>query len=392
MLLLLNFACKNQVISPERLDPGDQLPILAWYSIPPEETSILRYEELKETGITHNLSFFPDTLSLLKALDIADEVGIKMIAHCPELKTNTKKTVRQIMNHPAIAGYMLRDEPGRMDFPELGKWAKEIQAVDPDHFCYLNLFPNYASEEQLGTKTYKEHIDLFIEEVPLKVISFDHYPVLGDSLRANWYENLEIISEAARNAGKPFWAFALSVAHGPYPIPTLAQLRLQIYSNLAYGAQAIQYFTYWTPSDATWDFNNAPINPEGKRTIVYDRIKEVNKEIKKLSTVFVGSKVISVTHTGSNIPSGTLRFSKPPSPILNLKTDGIGAIVSVLKKGDISYLAIVNRDFKNPMKLYLECDPKVNRVAKDGIVTPANIYQNQSEINPGDIAIYMWTD
>jgi Beta-galactosidase len=392
LLLLLNFACKNQIVSPERADTGNQIPILAWYSIPPSETSILRYEELKETGITHNLSFFPDTETMLKALDIANEAGIKMIAHCPELKTNTEKTVRQIMNHPALAGYMLRDEPNRTDFADLGKWAKEIQSVDPDHFCYLNLFPNYASEEQLGTKTYKEHVDLFIEEVPLKVISFDHYPVLGDSLRANWYENLEIISEAARNAGKPFWAFALSVAHGPYPIPTLAQLKLQMYSNLAYGAQGIQYFTYWTPYDTTWNFNNAPINIDGKKTIVYDRIKEVNMEIKNLSGIFVDSKVISVTHTGSNIPSGTLHLEKLPPPFKKLETDGIGAVVSVLKNGEVSYLVLVNRDFKNPMSLILECDPKVKKVSKDGSVTPANTYQNQSEIDPGDIAIYMWTD
>lgn len=384
--------CNGFEKSQEKIKSETQIPILAWYGIPPEQTTLWRYQELKETGITHNLSFFPDAETMSKALDTAQRAGIKMIVSCPELKTKTEETVRRFMNHPAIAGYMLRDEPNRTDFPELGEWAKKIRAVDDNHFCYLNLFPNYATEQQLGTKTYKEHVDLFIQEVPIQLLSFDHYPVLGDSLRPNWYENLEIISEAARKAGKPFWAFALSVAHGPYPIPTVAQLRLQVFSDLAYGAQGIQYFTYWTPYDTTWKFNNGPITLEGKRTVVYDRIKLVNSEIRNLSGVFLGASVISVSHTGNNIPDGTRPLVKLPDPIKVLKTEGTGSVVSVLKNGANSYLVVVNRDFRNPMKLSIECDAKVKKVLKDGSVVLANVYQNSTEIDPGDIAIYMWKD
>lgn len=392
LLLVFNFACKDHEESQEKIKSEKQIPILAWYSIPVEETTVVRYQELKETGITHSLSFFPDAETMSKALDTAQKAGIKMIASCPELKTKTEETVRRFMNHPAVAGYMLRDEPNRTDFPELGEWEKKIRAVDDNHFCYLNLFPNYASEQQLGTKTYKEHVDLFIEEVPIQLLSFDHYPVLGDSLRANWYENLEIFSEAARKAGKPFWAFALSVAHGPYPIPTVAQLRLQVYSDLAYGAQGIQYFTYWTPYDTIWKFNNGPITLEGKRSEVYDKIKLVNKEVKNLSGVFLGASVISVAHTGSNIPAGTKPLVNLPKPVKVLKTEGTGAVVSVLKNGANSYLVVVNRDFKNPMKLSIECDATVKKVLKDGSVVPANAYMSTMEIDPGDIAIYMWPD
>jgi hypothetical protein len=312
-----------------------------------------------------------------------------MIVYCPELKSATEKTVRRFMDHPAVAGYMLRDEPNRSDFPGLAEWAKKIRATDDNHFCYLNLFPNYATEEQLGTKSYQEHVDLFIREVPVQLISFDHYPVLGDSLRANWYENLEIISRAAEKAAKPFWAFALSVAHGKYPIPTIAQLRLQVFSDLAYGAQGIQYFTYWTPFDTTWNFNNGPVTLDGKRTVVYDRIREVNKEIASLSDVFLGARVLSVAHTGV-IPQGTRPLAELPKPIKLLKTEGTGAVVSYLENGTSSYLVIVNRDFKKQMTLYIECDNNVKKIFRDGSSAPANAYQARSEIDPGDIAIYSW--
>lgn len=392
LILVVNLVCMNRAESREKPVSGRQIPILAWYGIPPEQTTLTRYQELKESGITLNLTSFPDAESMSKALDIAEKAGIEMIVSCPELKTNPKETVKRFMHHPAVAGYMLRDEPGRADFPELGDWAKKIRAVDDDHFCYLNLFPNYANEQQLGTKTYQEHVNLFIDEVPIQLLSFDHYPVIGDSLRPGWYENLEIFSEAARKAGKPFWAFALSVAHGPYPIPTIAQLRLQVYSNLAYGAQGIQYFTYWTPIDTTWKFNNGPINPEGKRTEVYDRIKLVNTEIKNLSGVFMDSRVISVAHTGKSIPAGTKPLVNLPQPIKALKTEGAGAVVSVLKNGVNSYLIAVNRDFRNTMRLFIDCDEQVKKVLKDGSVVPANAYAHTMIIDPGDVAIYRWAE
>jgi len=373
----------------EKTKTVNRIPVLAWYSIPPGQTTLARYQELKESGITHNLSFFNDVESMSAALDTAMKAGIKMIVYCPELKTATEKTVKRFMNHPAVAGYMLRDEPNRSDFPELTEWAKKIRKTDDNHFCYLNLFPNYANEEQLGTKTYQEHVDLFVKEVPVQFISFDHYPVLGDSLRANWYENLEIIAEAAKKAGKPFWAFALSVAHGKYPIATEAQLKLQVFSDLAYGAQGIEYFTYWTPFDTTWNFNNGPITLEGRRTVVYDRIREVNKEIKSLSDVFLGARVISVSHTGI-IPQGTRPLTELPKPIKSLTTEGTGAVVSHLQNGNKSYLVIVNRDFKNPMTLHIECGNNVKKVFSDGTSVPANAYQEKTEVDPGDVAIYSW--
>ena len=391
---LLLFSCilfTGQSNCQEKKQSVNRIPIIAWHSIPPEQTSVLRYQELKEAGITCNLSFFNDAETMANALDTANEAGIKMIVSCPELKTATEKTVRRFMTHPAVAGYMLRDEPGRSDFPELGEWVKKIRKTDNSHFCYLNLFPNYASEQQLGTKTYQEHVDLFVREVPVEFISFDHYPVIGDSLRANWYENLEIISEAARKAGKPLWAFALSVAHAKYPVPTVAQLRLQVFSDLAYGAQVIQYFTYWTPPyDTIWKYNNGPVSFEGKRTVVYDRLTQVNREIENLSTVFLGSRVISVVHTGDNIPHGTKHLATLPGPIKVLKTEGTGAVVSLLENGTNTYLVIVNRDFKTPMLLYVECENGVKKVLKDGSAVPANAYEPRMEIDPGDIAIYTW--
>ncbi len=392
ILLLLSsmLTTLNIAIAQEKITSSDEIPILAWHSIPANETTIARYAELKASGITYSFTSFKDIKSMEKALEIAQQTGVKLLVSCPELKTDTKKTVQRFMNHPAVAGYFLRDEPTLKDFDELGDWAKQIRAIDDRHFCYINLFPNYANEDQLGTKEYKDYVHQFIQKVPVKILSFDNYPIKTTTLDRKWYQNLEIFSEEAKQANKPFWAFALSVNFATHHVPTVAELRLQVYSDLAYGAQGIQYFTYSTPPGQDIDFNNAPIGLDGKRTEVYDRISLMNNEIKNLSWVFLGAKVVSVAHTGETIPMGTKRLVKLPENIKVLETTGTGALVSELQNGKNSFLVIVNRDFINPMKLTLYCDPSVKRVLKDGTSVPANDYKNTMEIDAGDAAIYTW--
>lgn len=366
-----------------------EIPIVAWYSVPAEQTSLMRYQELKDSGITYSLTMYPNADALAKALDIAQQAGIKVIASCPEFGKDTQKVVERFKHHPALAGYLLRDEPSASEFPGLAGWAKSIHAMDSAHFLYINLLPNYASAKQFGTPTYQEYVSTFAKEVPVEFLSFDHYPVVDDTLRPEWYQNLEIVSNAARSVGKPFWAFALATPHSHYPVPTLAQLRLEVFSALAYGAQGIQYFTYWTPLEDK-NFQDGPMTREGKRTDIYDRVKQVNSEIKGLSGVFLNAKVISVAHAGAQAPLGTKRLDKLPSPVESFSTSG-GAVVSLLQKGNSTFLVVVNQDYKQPIKLNVQFQSDVKRVLKDGSLVPVKNHDktNLAE-DPGDIMIWTW--
>jgi hypothetical protein len=282
---------------------------------------------------------------------------------------------------------------------------KRIQAVDARNPCYINLFPNYATagkDGQLGADTYQEYVDRFVREVPTPIISFDHYPVVAGfgpdpgaaaSLRPEWYENLEVITAAARKAGKPVWAFALSVPHGPYPPPTPAHLRVQVWSDLAYGAQGIQYFTYWTPAPVGFNFHDGPLTAEGKRTAVYDRVKEVNQEVQALRGVFLGAKVLSVGHTGETLPPGTRPY-QPAAPVRRVKTGGGGAVVSHLANGGRRFLVAVNRDVNGPMELAVDLDESIptRRVEKDGILRPVVGGKFEARVEPGDVCVLTWQD
>ncbi len=367
-----------------------RFPILAWIGPPAAETSVERYRELANAGFTHNFSGFPNVEAMAIALDVAHNAGILQFVSLPELAADPEGVVARFKQHPALAGYHLRDEPSSKDFPALATWVKRIQAVDREHPCYINLFPTYASSEQLGSPTYREHLDTFLRDVPVPFLSYDHYPIVGDRLRGDYYENLEQAAAAAQARNVPLWAFVLATAHDPYPIPTPAHLRLQAFSDLAYGAQCIQYFTYWTPESTVWNFHQGPIEKDGKRTPTYDRVRQMNAEIQALAPHFLGAKLIRTGHTGS-LPRGTREYA-PEAPVAAVDTSDGGALVSLLEQGADRVLAVVNRDFQKPLSVTVRFDGsrRVARFGRDGKRARVRGRRVPVELEPGDIAVFRW--
>jgi len=400
----------GQAISKEKLKPAGVIPVMSWGGISQSEVSVASYQKLKDVGVNIDIAFFTNADAIASGLDAAGKAGIKLMISCPELKSDPEKTAKRFKNHPALEGYYLADEPGKSQFQELADWAKRLKAVDDEHYSFVNLFPNINSNQsKFGTKDYKEYIGTFDNLFPAPYLSFDFYPVVDGTVHPRWYENMEFFANKYRNEGRPFWAFALTTSYLAYSndsgqptlndffqlyktynpektfvhdIPTLAALRLQVNVNLAYGAQGIEY----------WSFRGfgSPLDEQGKRTVVYDRLQKVSNEIQHLSGVFLGAKVISVSQTGLNIPNETTRLSQLPAPIKLLETVGEGAVVSVLENGGNTFLVIVNRDFKNSMKLIIYTDDTVKRVLKDGTIIPANEYANATEVEPGDMTVYMF--
>jgi hypothetical protein len=383
---------------------------MSWGGITQSEISVVNYKKLKDVGVNIDIAFFQNADSIAKALDVAEKAGIKLMISCPELKTDPEKTANRFKNHPALEGYYLGDEPGRPLFEELGELNKILKSADDKHYSFVNLYPDINSNKsKFGTRDYKEYVNVFDSIFPAPYLSFDFYPVVDGGIHPRWYENMEFYMKKYRDEGRPFRAFALTTSYlaysddSPQPslndfyqlyktyqpektfvhdIPTLAELRLQIFVNLAYGAQGIEY----------WSFRGfgSPLDAQGKRTVVYDRLQKISNEIQNYSGVFMGAKVVSVEQTGLNIPSETTRLKQLPASIKLLETVGEGAVVSVLENNGNSFMVIVNRDFKNTMKLVIYTDETVKKVMKDGSLIPATEFAAVTEVEPGDAAIYMF--
>ena len=406
IVLLLPMFLQGQ----EKLKTKGIIPVMSWGAIAANEVSVESYKKLREVGVNIDIAHFPNTDGITAALDAALKAGVKLMISCPELKSVPEKTVRLVMNHPALEGYYLGDEPDASKFQELADWCKVVRSVDKKHYCFVNLYPDINSNKsKFGTPTYKEYIDTFDKMFPAPFLSFDFYPVVDGGVHPRWYENMEFFANKYKTDSRPYWAFALTTSYlaysddAPKPslddfyqlyktynpektfvhdVSTLAELSLQIYVNLAYGAQGIEY----------WSFRGygSPLDAEGKRTVIYDRVQKLSNEIQNLSGVFLGAKVISVAHTGLDIPAGTKLLTTLPAQIKLLETIGKGAVVSQLQNGENTFLVIVNRDFKNTMKLIISTDNTVKRVLKDGSLIPATEYANATEVDPGDVVIYMY--
>lgn len=363
------------------------------------------YITLRDCRINVFFSDYGNLAQVDAALNLAAQAGVKIVIRCPELINNTEATVRRYMNHPALAGYFVYDEPtwyyvyGKLYIDQVGEIVNRIKSVDNQHFCYVNMFPIYAREIDLGISNsyspvtiqhYQEYVNQFTQKINSEFLSFDHYPITNAGLRNDWFQNLQIIVDKANQLGKPFWGFVMSTAHHVYPEPNINHIRLQAFTNLAYGAQGIQYFTYWTPLYDDSFSNKAPIKRDGsKYQPVYDAVQLVNAEILTLSGIFSGGKVIRIRHTG-NIPVGTTGLDYLPNHITQLSTSGSsGAIISEIKNGNRMYIVIVNRDYLNTMHLNINVDSHVEIVDKYASVYDAPTI-NSLDVLPGDIKIFSY--
>lgn len=382
------------------------LPIMGWWGIPEEHVSRARYREAREAGFTHLMQYASSVERMRNFLDMAQAEGLKLEAKMTQLHTDPETTVRALMDHPALAMYHIKDEPPVQDFAKWAKLMKRIQAIDGVHPCYLNLLADSTDPMRwLGVPDYKTYLDRAVAELPLPFLSADYYPcILADkdmprpyrdttgkvTIKEKWYNQLEVLSAAARKAKLPLSLFACDVAHYNvtfvYPVPTLAMLRLQQYVNLAYGARSLQYFTYWNPDDkGLHKFHESIIRLDGTRGEVYDMVRTLNRELHARASSFIGADVLDVSHTGAEIPQGTKSLVALPDWITSLDTPDGGAVVSRMTRDGEDILMVVNRSPLKEMtlKIAFREGTHVKRVLDDGAFADVRDYGDVYRVAPG---------
>jgi hypothetical protein len=371
MLILASTAALFAAV-PQKPDRG--LPIMTWLG---PGKDLLRpdvFKKVAEAGFSVNMSFLGDRESNLKALDLAREAGLLLMIHDDRVAKIVEdaalplapldQVVADYKNHPALFGYYILDEPNASKFPRLGEIVRYLAAKDPLHPAYINLFPTYANSQQLGTETYEQHVAAYMATVKPSFLSYDHYPITGKGLRPDYYRNLEIIRQAALDANAPFWAFTLSVAHADYLPATLGRLRLQLYSDLVYGAKGLQYFTYATPTGNDYDWKPALIDAQGNPTPAHDLARQVNAEVRAVEALVLRWDSEGVYHSEPR-PEGTLPLP-PGAPVRAVKN--VPSVIGIFKDGAEEYIMIVHRDYENEALALVEFDPGIRglvEIAKD---------------------------
>lgn len=269
----------------------DRFGIGLWVDPPLDEQADARYKELAEAHFTFVIGGFgartPEQVT--RQLELCGKYGLKAIVAVQGY------TREQLPDSPACWGYKIKDEPNAADFPGLAAKVQAIREARPGKLGYINLYPNYANQRQLGTPTYEAHVEQFVETVKPAVLSMDHYPRFGPNVdgRGNYCRNLAVMREYALREDIPFWNFFNVMPYGPHTDPTEAQLRWQIFTSIAYGAKGVMYFCYYTPSGGEFPKGGAIIRRDGRRTDHYYQARRINEQVKNL-----GPTLMALTSTG----------------------------------------------------------------------------------------------
>ena len=399
-----------------------EIPILGWTGIWPSHVTPTRYAEARDMGLTILMQRAADVEDARRLLDMAHGTGLKLMIRLHALTNEAAcaDVAIALKNHPALALYFVKDEPGRGWFERLGRIVGKLNAIDPDHAPYVNLFGCLTGDVSLprwcyggDSDVYSEYVKDFLNAVPVKFLSFDQYPVVfaGDATngtrtamtKPSWYESLEVCLAECKARNLPLYAFARSSGNskGTRPVPQLEHLMLQHNVNLAYGAQMLQYFVYW-PLGASLQPGPFTLEWPRRRTTLFDRVRGANRRIQARAFVFLGGKVERVRHTGVDIPATTTRLSANDLPpwCKSLETEfpstgatgvspvAAGAVVSRIINGEREYLVIVNRSPTSELTLKIAFDEGVKRIRDDGTIVDATLYIGEYELEPGAMEVF----
>jgi len=304
--------------------------------------------------------------------------------------STVKQVAEEYREFENVTGWEVVDEPNAKSFPVLGAITKALNKYSPGKDVVINLFPNYASPEQLGTPDYMTYLERFATEVGPNVLSYDHYHFLGREGRnkvldlnvdererlirisaektidrEGFFENIEDIRNVALKYDMDPMLIVLLVEHGPYRNLTRSEILWEANMCLVYGMKRISYFTYWCPGsgpDDPWQWDNAMCDTKGNKMQHWYDVQSVNAEVMGIGNYLFPKKCEYVAHIG-NVEKGSQEFA-PYGKIESVT--GKDGVISFFDDGSI-YL--VNKDFLNEGTFTLQSKKSLKKYA-DGKFVP----------------------
>lgn len=370
----------------------NKYPVMYWFGPPVlDEKSV---SEIAEAGFTRIPVEGKDKDDNIRIIKLCAAAGVeamvsdariyKWLRSAEKCECLLKEVVDDYKEFENVKAYYITDEPSSKDFEALGKVCAAFKKLDPGREAYINLFPNYASPEQLQNKDYKEHIDMYTDIVKPTIISYDHYHFVGRGLekkintdenerekliresawnttqRAGFFDNIEVIRDKSLETKIPYMVIILIAEHGPYRNLSEAEIRWEVFQSLAYGSSRISYFTYGTPGfDDDWKYMNGIVGTDGALLRHYYDVLRVNKDLQTVGTYLSDKISTGVYHIGEEADK-LVKYYKPngnaeDTGVIGIKTT-CGLTLGFFSGGEImlankSYIAVNKTDITvDPLK------------------------------------------
>lgn len=370
-------------------------PIVTYWAGPPLTDAVAR--QMAEGG--WNLVWCGET-----ELDVAQRHGLRAqlrdglltpgTLDNPEQRAKLDALITRVRNHPALYSYFVTDEPSTACFPALGKLVAYLRERDPARLAYINLFPTYASNKQLGTKgdkitAYKDHLRQYIEVVKPSLVSYDHYQFAKSGDNPDYFLNLMMIRCTALEARVPFLNIVQACTWTPsMRVPGPDELRYLVFTTLAYGGQGISYYVYCHPGHT-----GGIALADGTPTPLYHALRSLNREFVAIAKELQPLRSLAVYHAGM-LPPGSkplpsaapFRFDPPVSVLAYNPPEHVrGLLLGYFGTDDKpSHVVAVNLDYKAEVMVGLKGPDNLETFdTKSGKWSAANNLRLELRLPPG---------
>lgn len=246
-------------------------------------------------------------------------------------------TKQLVEKYPGCTGFQYGDESGQSGFEQIAEACRMLRQAFPDKLAYHNGLPIGAELSQYygGTPPagycYQDYTDA-IARVIGDILMVDVYPFEREGRTSSeYFFNLECVRRSGQKYSVPYWIYVQAYEADNRRLPSESDLRMQVFSVLAYGFKGIAYYT----------FDNAHkrglLERDGTPGALYPHAALLNNEVMHLGKTLrflesTGVGFIPGRHkndgkvVGNSLPMGVTLWTdlkKRPSAIRNIKVQGI---------------------------------------------------------------------
>lgn len=305
-----------------------------------------QYLLYKEAAFNHVIEYLWEGDDYEKSLLLFKKInGLKLFLNLDQrfLRTTIMDTVKKkndisifIKNterNDNVAGYFLFDEPdssNREIIQRYGSIVKEMTGKE--------VWINFMVEKQF------ESVHAILGKYKPSIVSMDMYPFHEKSNGINhYYKLIDAFRQLAIQYNVSFWGFVQSAGwldiHNNYRKPTPAEIRLQAYTNIAYSAKGLWYYTYVEPRHSKNIFA-AILDKNDKPTETYDAVKSINIRVMSIAPWLIKLQPVEVFHCDAI--KGALNAFAPNRYLTSIEPQS--ALIGHFIKDEKHFMFIVNKD------------------------------------------------
>jgi len=267
-------------------------------------------------------------------------------------RTNLPALIARVNNLPAVYGYHIKDEPDPREFPELAKAVAVVKQLAPGKWPYINLLPDVGG-------SYDKILDDFVATCSPTALSYDRYCVVDSGFDTAFWGNLFEMRAAAVRHQLPFWNIVLTSPHWYFRELTPADIRLQIWGSLAYGASGLSFYKFVSRELSEikafdlGNFRDGPLDQFGEKTPTWDWLHNSLRQVQNIAPFYLKLHSDDVYHFGPLPP-----HNHGPSETTLVKSlpDGEWVVGDFTHEDGSRWVMIVNRSLSHSRP----CTPEFN--------------------------------